>query len=55
MLMWIGLFVVITAIAVYFRISLLLWSVMVALGLVAMHFVPGVGTATLSLLWLSHQ
>jgi acyl-CoA dehydrogenase len=52
MLMWIGLFVLITAVAVYFRIPLLLWSVLVAAGLAGMHFVPGVGTATLSLLWL---
>lgn len=52
MLIWIGLFVVITAIAVYFRISLLLWSIMVALGLAAMHYLPGASAATLSLLWL---
>lgn len=52
MLMWIGLFILITAVAVYFRISLLLWSVLVALGLGAMHYVTGVGTATLSLLWV---
>jgi acyl-CoA dehydrogenase len=50
--MWIGLFILITAVAVYFRISLLLWSVLVALGLGAMHYVPGVGTTTLSLLWV---
>ncbi len=52
MLMWIGIFILITAIAVYFRISLLLWSVLVALGLGAMHYVPGVSTAALSLLWV---
>ena len=52
MLMWIGLFILITAVAVYFRISLLLWSVLVALGLGAMHYIPGVSTATLSLLWV---
>ena len=52
MLMWIGLFILITAVAVYFRISLLLWSILVALGLGAMHYLPGVGTATLSLLWV---
>jgi acyl-CoA dehydrogenase len=50
--MWIGLFILITAVAVYFRISLLLWSVLVALGLGAMHYLPGVSTATLSLLWV---
>ena len=52
MLMWIGLFILITAVAVYFRVSLLLWSAMVALGLAAMHLVPGVSTTTLSLLWV---
>ena len=52
MLMWIGLFIFITAVAVYFRTSLLLWSILVALGLGAMHYVTGVGTATLSLLWV---
>ncbi len=52
MLLWIGLFVLITAIAVYFRISLILWSVLVALGLAAMHYIPGIGTAMLSLLWV---
>ena len=52
MLLWIGLFIVITLVAVYFRVSLLLWSVIVALGLAGMHFVPGIGTATLSLLWV---
>ena len=52
MLMWIALFILISAVAVYFRISLLLWSVLVAIGLIGMHYVPGVGTATLSLLWV---
>ena len=52
MLLWTGLFILITASAVYFRISLILWSVLVALGLVAMHYVPVVGNATLALLWL---
>ncbi len=52
MLMWIGLFTLITATAVYFRVPLLIWSVLVAVGLLAMHLVPGVETATLSLLWL---
>jgi acyl-CoA dehydrogenase len=32
--------------------SLLLWSVLVALALVAMHYVPGIGNATLALLWV---
>ncbi|MGD2159964.1 MAG: acyl-CoA dehydrogenase [Gammaproteobacteria bacterium] len=52
MLMWIVLFILITAVAVYFRISLWLWSVLVAAGLLVMHYVPGVGNATLALLWL---
>lgn len=52
MLMWVVLFILITAVAVYFRISLWLWSVLVALGLVAMQYVPAVGSATLALLWV---
>ncbi|NNL06214.1 MAG: acyl-CoA dehydrogenase [Gammaproteobacteria bacterium] len=52
MLLWIGLFILITAVAVYFRVPLLLWSLLVALGLVAMHTVPGIGSASLALLWL---
>lgn len=51
MLTWIGLFILISAVAVYFRISLLLWSALVAAGLLLMHYVPGVSTATLVLLW----
>ncbi len=52
MLLWVGLFIAITVIAVYFRVSLILWSIIVALGLGAMHLVPGIGNATLSLLWI---
>ena len=52
MLLWIGLFVLITASAVYFRLPLILWSIMVALGLIAMPYVSDAGTATLSLLWV---
>ena len=52
MLMWIGLFITISAVAVYFRISLLLWSVLVAIGLMGMHYVPGVSDVTLSVLWV---
>ena len=51
MLLWIGVFLLITAAALYFRVPLLLWSVLVAAGLGAMHFVPGIGAATLTLLW----
>jgi acyl-CoA dehydrogenase len=52
MLLWIGLFILITAIAVYFRISLIIWSVIIALCLGTMHYVPGIGNATLALLWV---
>jgi len=52
MLMWLGLFALISAVAVYFRMSLLLWSLMVAAGLIGMHYVPGVGAATLAVLWV---
>ena len=52
MLVWIGLFILITAVAVYFRVPLLLWSILVAAGLVAMHYVPVVGSGTLAFLWL---
>ena len=38
MLMWIGLFILITAAAVYFRISLLFWSALVAAGLADQGF-----------------
>ena len=52
MLLWIGLFILITAVAVYFRVPLLLWSILVAAGLVSMNYVPGIGSASLALLWL---
>ena len=52
MLLWIGLFIVLTAVAVYFRLSLIIWSAMLAVGLGVMHLVPDIGTATLALLWL---
>jgi len=52
MLTWLGLFILITAVAVYFRISLLLWSGLVAAGLLGLHYLPGVGNATLTFLWV---
>ena len=52
MLSWLILFLFITAVCSYFRVSLRLWSVAVAIGLIAMHFCPELGTAEQSLLWL---
>ena len=52
MLLWIGLFILITAVAVYFRVSLITWSLLVAAGLVAVQFCPEISTATKSLLWV---
>ena len=52
MLFWSGLFLLITAIAVYFRLSLLTWSALVAAGLASLHFCPEYSNAKLSLLWV---
>ena len=52
MLMWLGLFILISAVAVYFRITLLLWSVLVAAGLISLNYLTDVGSTTLAVLWI---
>ena len=52
MLFWSALFLLITAVAVYFRFSLLTWSILVALGLTSLHFCPEYSNVKLSLLWV---
>lgn len=52
MLMWLGLFILISAVAVYFRITLLRWSVLVAAGLIVLQYLTDVGTTTLAALWI---
>jgi acyl-CoA dehydrogenase len=52
MLFWGGLFLLISAVAVYFRFSLLTWSILVALGLFSLHFCPEYSNVKLSLLWV---